>query len=134
MLHRQLLKPLHSLHEAPEFAGHDVQLSDCNVLVYLPGPQDVQSCAPLVFLYFPTLHAVQVPPAGPVYPGLQVQLLSEVHALHEAPEFCGHATQLPDAKVLVYVPASHGTQVPGPVVLLYLPAAHAVQTPPLGPV
>jgi hypothetical protein len=48
-----------------------------------------------VFLYFPAMQAVQLPPFGPVKPKLQVQLACAVHPLHDAPEFAGHVVQVP---------------------------------------
>ncbi len=50
----------------------------------------------MVFLYFPTAQAVQVPPLGPVYPLLHAQCVTVVHAAprtHEAPELAGHEVQ-----------------------------------------
>jgi len=44
----------------------------------------VQIPLPVAFLYFPVAHAVQGPPSGPVYPGLQVVDVDGLHlSLHD---------------------------------------------------
>ena len=37
--------------------------------------QSVHAILPMTALYFPAAHALHVPPSGPVYPGLQTQLV-----------------------------------------------------------
>ncbi len=62
---------MHALHDAPEDRGHDEHVA-----------------VPVISLYFPTVHAVQLP-FDPVKPTLHVQLLRAEHPEHEAPEFGG---------------------------------------------
>ena len=45
------------------------------VVRYVPAPHLTHSEASAILLYFPSTHAVHAPPFGPVYPGLQRQLL-----------------------------------------------------------
>ena len=54
-------------------AGHEMQLAEDVIpvpLLYFPVPQNVHAAEPDEDLYFPTAQAVQLPPLGPVYPGL----------------------------------------------------------------
>jgi len=43
---------------------------------YLPAPQSAHATEPAVVLYFPTAHGLHAPPSGPVYPMLQMQLVT----------------------------------------------------------
>jgi len=72
---------------------------------------------PLTSLYVPPTHAGQGPPFGPVYPELQVQLLSSGLPVAAAYEFAGHVVHACD-----------------PSQFLYFPTAHSAQGPPSGPV
>jgi hypothetical protein len=62
-----------------------------------------------------------------------VQLASEVHPLHEAPEFAGHAVHVPPLGP--YRPELHLQLTKAVHPLHEAPefAGHAVQLPPLGP-
>jgi hypothetical protein len=77
-------------------------------------PQLVHATAPTVVLYFPTSHAEQGPPSGPVKPALQTQAVIAL---------------LPAGEVLDAGQAEH-VLVP----TVYDPDAHIVQVPPLVPV
>ena len=57
------------------------------------------------------MQAVQVPPAGPVHPALQVQLVIATLPAGEL-EFDGQLIQSLDAAELLYLPASHAAHVP----------------------
>ena len=48
---------------------------------YLPAAQSVHEKEPMTSLYFPAMHAVHVPPFGPVYPMLHRQLVETVEPL-----------------------------------------------------
>ena len=64
-----------------EFTGQVSQAIDVTAAVtaeYFPAAQLVHTAVPLAILYVPTAHGEQVPPFGPVYPGLQVQLVTVV--------------------------------------------------------
>ena len=61
---------------------------------------------PKVSLYFPSGHALQLPPSGPVYPLLQVQALSSTLAGGEN-VFCGHPVHVSLPDDALKVPASH---------------------------
>ncbi len=103
---------------------------------YLPAPQSVHATLPLVVLYLPAAHAVHVPPFGPVYPMLQVQLESAALPLGEL-ELSRQTMHVVSsvAPVLVeYLPAAQSVHATLPLVVLYLPAAQAVHGPPSGPV
>ena len=80
-----------------ESAAHDMQVpfGVTAFWEYVPAGQVVHPTLPVTFLYFPLAQVEQVPPLGPVYPRLQVQLAAAVHPLHEAPEFAGQAVQGP---------------------------------------
>ena len=43
---------------------------------YLPAPQSAHATEPAVVLCFPTAHGLHAPPSGPVYPMLQMQLVT----------------------------------------------------------
>ena len=72
---------------------------------------------PVTFLYLPPTHAVQGPPFGPVYPVLQVQLVSSVLLISAVFESDGHVV--------------HACE---PSQFLYFPCAHSAHGPPSGPV
>jgi hypothetical protein len=82
---------------------------------YLPAPQAVHAADPVDALYFPATHAVQAPPAGPLHPALQVQLVKAVLPAGEM-VFDGQAmhvefAEAPTAVEYVPVPQSvHGTK------------------------
>ena len=50
-------------------------VADKDVL-YLPSPQSEHGAEPFTSLYVPAMHAAHCIPSGPVYPLLQVQLVS----------------------------------------------------------
>ena len=43
---------------------------------YLPAPQSVHAAVPVTVLYLPATHPLHGPPSGPVYPMLQIQLVT----------------------------------------------------------
>ena len=102
---------------ASELAGHASHTSDVAPTVdeYLPLPQSVHVSEPVLILYFPATHAVQVPPSLPVKPALQVQSVWTVLPWGE------------------FALLGQLVQVPAPDVLLYLPAEQLVHNPPSGP-
>jgi hypothetical protein len=82
------------------------------------------------------MHATHCIPPGPVYPLLQVQLVSSPLP---APEyvFVGqalHAWFENCPVVLEYFPCVHSVQGAEPFAALYVPELHASQVPPSGPV
>jgi hypothetical protein len=70
-----------------------VQYVDPVAAEYLPMFQSVLTAEPVPFLYFPAVHAMQVPPFAPVYPALHEQLFTTVLPLSET-EFTGHCAHL----------------------------------------
>ena len=51
-----------------ELLGHARQVAAAEaptVVEYVPAAQSVQTALPVAILYFPTTHAVHVPPSGP---------------------------------------------------------------------
>ena len=65
---------------------------------------------PVVFLYSATWQASQGPPSGPVYPGLQTQLLTLTLPVDSVVLLPGHAVHATSLVVFLYVPTGHGTQ------------------------
>ena len=63
----------HAAHAATDTAATDV--------LYEPAPHSAQARGPAVTLYDPAKHAAHAPPLGPVYPGLQRQLVETVEPL-----------------------------------------------------
>jgi len=64
-----------------EFVGQVSQVIDVTAafaVEYFPAAQLVHTALPVVILYVPTTHGEQGPPFGPVYPGLQVQVVTVV--------------------------------------------------------
>ncbi len=62
------------------------------VVEYVPAGHETHALGPVAVLYSPGAHAVQVPPFGPVYPALQVQLTRNPLDAG-AREFAGHRLQ-----------------------------------------
>ncbi len=96
------------------------------VVEYFPASQFVHVADPDTVLYVPALHAVQLPPFGPVYPALQIQAAT---CELPAPD-CVFATQprhtlLVAAIVVEYWFAKQFVHVAGPVVSFHVPATHA---------
>ncbi len=74
-----------------------------------------------MFLYVPATQAVHGPPFGPVNPRLQVQLVSALQPLHDAPELAGHTRQVVATvapTVVEYVTALQLVHAAEPVVVL----------------
>ena len=65
----------------PPHAMHAVSAAAPAVVRYLPAAQSVHEKEPMTSLYFPAMHAVHVPPFGPVYPMLHRQLVETVEPL-----------------------------------------------------
>ena len=124
-----------------ELLGHARQVATAVAAVvveYVPAAQSVQTALPVAILYFPTTHAVHVPPSGPVYPALQAVAMQAVLLELPPTEFvlAGHARQFASVvapTVVEYFPAAQSVQTALPVAILYLPAMQAVHGPPLGP-
>ena len=93
--------------------------------------QSLHKADPADALYFPSTHAVQIPPSGPVHPVLQVQLIQAALPAGEL-EFDGQAphVELADAPTASeYVPAPQSAQRTDPVEVLYFPLTQAVHVP-----
>jgi hypothetical protein len=58
---------------------------------------------PVTSLYFPTAHATQGPPSGPVWPLLQVQLLSSALPMRSVCAFVGQVVQACGPSQSLYV-------------------------------
>ena len=80
---------------------------------YVPAEQLTHALDPVAVLYWPATHAEQVPPFGPVYPALHVQLLRNP-LLAPANAFAGHRLQLglPSGD---HSPGAHAKHVSFPV-------------------
>ena len=84
---------------------------------------------------FPGVHALEKvhgPPAGPGYPTLHVQAVTDELELAEV-EFAGHVVQVlarDAATAAEYAPAGHATQLVTPVTSEYVPAAQSTHTTP----
>lgn len=90
-----------------------------------------------MLLYHGDPQSPQVPPLGPVYPGLHKHNAAAVLPVDDELEFAGHVMQvatLVAPTVVEYVPYVQSVHAVEPVVLLYFPAVQAVHAPPSGPV
>ena len=121
------------------------------VVRYFPAPQGVQAWFPCIFLYFPSSHAIHVPPFGPVNPRLQIQTTNSilppgdtepdgqfVHAPTPVAPTIVEYELMPQSihvlgeeatKVVEYLPAVHSTQelaTVAPLNARYFPAPQAV--------
>jgi hypothetical protein len=131
-----------------ELSGHVTQVDDEIWPVpveYVPVVQDVHAALPVASLYVPAPHTehdtpspvypalqggtAHGPPAGPVYPGLQMQPATAVLDVSEL-ELPGHPQQV-DASVapvpVEYVPAGHSIHALTPGLLEYFPVGQLVQ-------
>ena len=93
-----------------EDTGHAMQFVKSFAAVmglYVPAVQLLHATLPLVGLYFPAVQAVQVPPCGPVYPGLHKHDVEAVHVVHDEFEFAGHAKHGVEPVVDLYQPKPH---------------------------
>ncbi len=98
------------------------------VVRYVPAPHSTHSASPVTILYFPSAHAVQLPPFGPVYPGLHRQLVESV-ALQTV------QLSFDVAPVFVrYLPALQSRHEAEPIKSLYFPIPQAVHVPSFTPV
>ncbi len=91
---------------------------------------------PVDALYFPTAHAVHVPPSGPVEPALQVQLVKAALPAGEL-EADGQATHVELAIFFTsveYLPVPQSVHTADPGNALYFPATQSAHVPPFGPV
>jgi hypothetical protein len=117
------------------------------VVRYFPAAQGVQAWFPCISLYFPSSHAIHVPPFGPVNPRLQIQVTNSILPPGDT-EPDGQFVHVPTpvaptiveyelmpqsihvlgeeaTKVVEYLPAVHSTQelaTVAPVVVRYFPA------------
>ena len=113
----------------PDAQGrHMEELSAAATRTKDPARQPTHAELPLTLLNDPGLHALQTPPSAPVYPELQLQLMTEKLPCLEL-EWGPHCTHTLDPAVLLYVPSSHGKQSEVPSTALYLPSGHAQHTP-----
>jgi hypothetical protein len=60
---------------------------------YLPATQSVHAAVPVTALYLPAKHELHAPPSGPVYPVLQIQLVTTEEPMGER-ESAGHKTHV----------------------------------------
>jgi len=126
---------VHSLH---------VSLDALTASEYFPGSQSVHTADPVVVLYLPATHAVQLPfrPNQPALHTLDVMLAlpaveSEfTHSKHFDMSFAEYEPAVHSLHVSLdaltaseYFPGSQSVHTADPVVVLYLPATHAVQLP-----
>ena len=105
------------------------------VVEYVFTPQSVHAAFPLLVLYFPAPHDVQLPPLGPVNPALQIQEPINALPLGEF-EFEGqfwHVDAVFEPTVPEYLPDPQSVHAALPLVSLYFPATHDVHEP-AGPV
>ena len=96
----------------------------------------MQAAEPLTSLKPPASHASHSAPSGPVYPLLQVQLVS---CLLPTPEnVCAGQSLHVDSEIwavsVEYVPLEHSEHGAQPFTPLYVPAIHAAHVTPSGPV
>ena len=121
------------------------------VVENLPAGHCVHAAVPMLALNLPASQGLHVPPSGPVWPLLQVQLDSAMLADAD-PEFAGHArhtvllvleyvltlqrsqTSVVDAVDEETLPAGHCMHRAAATLSLNFPATHAVHGPPSGPV
>ncbi len=94
---------------------------------YVPREHSEHGAEPLTSLYDPGMHAAHASPSGPVYPLLQVQLVS---CLLPIPEYvCGghplHVDSEIAAMAVLYLPCEHREHGAEPMTSLYVPAMHA---------
>ena len=94
---------------------------------YVPLEHRVHGAEPFTSLYVPAMHAAHCIPSGPVYPLLQVQLVS---CLLPIPEYvCGghplHVDSEIAAMAVLYLPCEHSEHGAEPMTSLYVPAMHA---------
>jgi hypothetical protein len=111
----------------PMHAAH-TPVAAVAVLGYVPAPQTEHAADPVDALYFPTTHAMHVPPSGPVHPALHVQFVRAALPAGEL-EFDGQAMHVEVAvapTAVEYVPAPQLVHraAPGPVE--YVPAPQTV--------
>ena len=103
---------------------------------YLPSVHSEHGAEPLRSLYVPTMHAAHAAPSGPVYPLLQVQLVSI--ELPPCEYVCvGHLLHVASfiaATAVLYLPCAHSEHGAEPLTSLYVPAVHAAHAAPSGPV
>ena len=96
----------------------------------------MQAAEPLTSLKPPASHASHSAPSGPVYPSLQVQLVS---CLLPTPEnVCAGQSLHVDSEIWAvsaeYLPSEQGEHGAEPFTSLYVPAIHAAHAVPSGPV
>ena len=108
---------------------------DPTCVEYVPVTHSEHIAFPVVFLYVPATHCVQLLPLAPVDPALQAQSVTKTLAAG-ALECCGHSLHTSEEApcAVEYFPTAHGVQTSAPVVILYFPGTHFVHTSPLSPV
>jgi len=94
---------------------------------YVPREHSEHGAEPFTSLYDPAMHAAHASPSGPVYPLLQVQLVS---CLLPIPEYVcvGHSLHVDSeiaAMAVLYLPCEHREHGAEPMTSLYVPAMHA---------
>ena len=103
---------------------------------YLPSVHREHGAEPFTSLYVPAVHAAHCIPSGPVYPLLQVQLVSIELPSGEC-VYAGHWLHV-DSEIshvsVEYLPSEHSEHGADPFTSLYVPATHAAQAIPSGPV
>ena len=105
-------------------------------VLYLPCKHSVQAAEPFTSLKPPASHASHSAPSGPVYPLLQVQLVSCLLPTRE--NVCAGQSLHVDSEIwavsVEYVPLEHSEHGAEPFTSLYVPAMHAAHAAPSGPV
>ena len=128
-----------------ECVGHSLHVASFNAataVLYLPCTHSEHGAEPLTSLYVPAVHAAHAAPSGPVYPLLQVQLVSSPlpkpececvgHSLHVASEIAAMWGTM--AALFCVLPCAHSEHGAEPLTSLYVPAMHAEHCIPSGPV
>ena len=105
-------------------------------VLYLPREHIVHAAEPFTSLKPPTSHASHSAPSGPVYPLLQVQLVSCLLPTRE--NVCAGQSLHVDSEIWAvsaeYVPLEHSEHGAEPFTSLYVPATQAAHCIPSGPV
>ena len=105
-------------------------------VLYVPCKHSVQAAEPFRCLNDPAKQALHSKPSGPVYPLLQVQLVSS--PLPAPENVCTGQSLHVDSELspmsVEYLPSEHSEHGAEPFTSLYAPAMHAAHAAPSGPV
>ena len=129
----------HAVHAAPSNVPlyPAMHLQSVNSLLpdseLVPAGHVEHSPIPAATLNPPASHALHATPSeAAVYPGKHAHSASALLPADET-VFEGHAAQVSNPAVAVYVPATHAAQLPDPTPPLYVPASHSTQASPSAP-